>query len=412
MLGKHGKTLLSGILSFSMLFSGIGAIANNAQVKADVDEGFTEILREDDIDLRFGWNDTSNVGETREITFTDGSTMQAVDNGSMRKDINSQELVDSEMGTGINLGNTLEATYDCAVKNDVTGTGFDTAWGQPVTTQEYIDCIHSYGINTIRIPVAWSNGDIDDGTYTIRPEMLDRVEQIVNYALNNGMYVIINDHWDNQWWGQFGACKYNEDGEKVADEETRKNAWVRYERYWTQIAERFADYSDHLIFEGANEELCERLNDVIVISDGVYKGYCKPDNATDDVISEGGNLTDEEIWNTVNGINQKFVDIIRGFEGNNKNRFLLIPGYGTNIEETCKDSFVMPTDIDENGKDRLLVSVHYYSPTSFALDGGYGYYTEANQTAMAKSFANLEKFSNEGYGVVLGEHGVCNPAGV
>ena len=66
--------------------------------------------------------------------------------------------------------------------------------------------------------------------------MLDAVEKAVIYALNNGMYVIINDHWDNQWWGQFGACKRDENNKKVANEEVRAQAWVRYEKYWTQIA--------------------------------------------------------------------------------------------------------------------------------------------------------------------------------
>lgn len=104
------------------------------------------------------------------------------------------------------------------------------------------------------------------------------------------MYVIINDHWDNQWWGQFGACTKDAEGNKVVDEETRKNAWVRYERYWTQIAERFKGYSDHLIFEGANEELGDRLNDAICIN-GPAKGYQKPAPGNEDTPGEGEQTT-------------------------------------------------------------------------------------------------------------------------
>lgn len=107
------------------------------------------------------------------------------------------------------------------------------------------------------------------------------------------MYVIINDHWDNQWWGQFGACTKDAEGNKVVDEETRKNAWVRYERYWTQIAERFKGYSDHLIFEGANEELGDRLNDAICIN-GPAKGYQKPAPGNEDTPGEGEHYVKQE----------------------------------------------------------------------------------------------------------------------
>ena len=166
--------------------------------------------------------------------------------------------------------------------------------------------------------------------------MLDRVEEVVNYALDNGMYVVINDHWDNQWWGQFGACKKDADGNKIADEETRKNAWTRYERYWTQICERFKNYSDHLIFEGANEELGERLNDGICVN-GPAKGYSKPDNAGPDIEVVSGNLKTDELYDTTNKINQKFVDIVRASGGNNTNRHLLIPGYNTDILSTANE---------------------------------------------------------------------------
>lgn len=367
----------------------------------------------------------SNAGDSREITLSDGTKITVKDNGTIRDDVTAQWLADNEMKTGINLGNTLEATVDLDTKRSETfqsntdRTKYDTAWGNPVTTREYIECLHSYGINTLRIPVAWSNGDIDDGTYTIDPLLLDRVEEVANWALDQGMYVVINDHWDNQWWGQFGACKFeyseDENGEevktKVVDQEMRDEAWVRYERYWTQIAERFKDYSDHLIFEGANEELGGRLNDEIVITED-YKGYAKPEMATKETLTCGGNLKEDEIYEMVNMINQKFVDVIRNAGGNNASRFLLIPGYGTDISSTCDDRYKMPEDTEQNGKDRLFVSVHFYTPTEYALDEGSGDYTGEDRSMVRQELGKIKKFSDEGYAIIIGECAVCSPSDV
>ena len=326
--------------------------------------------------IKYTIDDKSNIGDEKTVTFTDGSTVTSKDNGTVRKELSSQDLADSKMGMGVNIGNTLEAVQGISAKKSMAATDYATAdpswfvsaWGNVEITQEYLDALHSYGINTVRIPVAWTNGDNDDGSYTINAKMLDAVEKAVIYALNNGMYVIINDHWDNQWWGQFGACKRDENGKKVANEEVRAQAWVRYEKYWTQIAERFNKYSDHLIFEGANEELGDRLNDSIYSN-----GYSTTDKQGD--VAIGGNLKTADKYKMANEINQKFVDVIRATGGNNANRHLLIPGYNTDIEKTVNAKFVMPKDTAENGKTKLFVSVHYYTPWDFCGDGGAGSYT-------------------------------------
>ena len=412
---KNLKGFLAACLSFSMVVSSFSIGGLNAQTaKAADTDVLTEVLTADQIKLRENLPEkASNIteGESREVTIN-GETMTIKDNGTMRKDKSSKWLADNEMGAGVNLGNTMEAVIPVANKKNATPTDGETAWKQPVTTKEYIDSVHSYGINTLRIPIAWSNADIDDGTYTLRDEFLGRIEQIVNYALNNGMYVIINDHWDNQWWGQFGACKMDANNKKVTDQETRDQAWIRYEKYWTQIAERFEGYSDHLIFEGANEELGDRLNDAICVN-GDAKGYAKPDNSGKDIKTVTGNLTTNECYETVNKINQKFVDIIRKTGGNNAYRHLLIPGYDTNSEKTIDDRFVMPTDTEENGTSKLFISIHYYTPWDFCGDGGTGKYTVADQKATAEYFAAMkEKFTDKGYGIIIGECGICNPSGV
>ncbi len=411
--GLHNK-IMANVLAFAMVASGSGICALETGLDASAAEDakeLTKVLGEEDIDLRAKWNDKSNIGEGREVTLSDGSKITVKDNGSMRPELTSQQLADEEMGLGINLGNTLEGVHLVENKANITGTAFDTAWNQKVTTKEYIDLLHTYGINTLRIPVAWSNGDIDDGTYTIRGALLDRVEEVANYALDNGMYVVINDHWDNQWWGQFGACKKNEADEKVPDEETRANAWKRYESYWKQISERFKDYSDHLILEGANEELGDRLNDPICLN-GPAKGYAKPDNAGKDIQTLGGDLKTDDLYRTVNEINQKFVDIVRASGGNNASRHLLIPGYDTDMEKTADSRYQMPKDTEENGTSKLFLSVHYYAPTEFALDNATGTYTTKDQEYTKTFFTNLKKFSDAGYGIIIGECGFCNPSGV
>ena len=213
----------------------------NINVTKDENAGFSGVLETKDITLRTKLPEVnSNVGEERTVTIKGGTSdsMVVKDNGTVRKDISSQWLIENEMGQGVNLGNTMEATLDYASKLAATeASQFETAWGQPITTEKYIQSLRSYGFNTIRIPVAWANMDSEDGKYTINEKYLGRVEEIVNYALNCGMYVIVNDHWDNQWWGQFGACTEDDEGNKSADEKRRAEAWKRYE--WCYVKKKY-----------------------------------------------------------------------------------------------------------------------------------------------------------------------------
>ena len=170
-----------------------------------------------------------------------------------------------------------------------------------MTTREMLEGMKAAGFDTLRLPVAWTNMmDFESGDYTIDPAYLDRVEEIVGYARSAGMYVIINDHWDGGWWGMFGS----------ASQETRSRAMELYKSMWTQVGERFRDYSDYVIFESGNEELGFRLNDT-------------------DIAQDSGTLSDGECYVQTNRINQVFVDTIRATGGNNASRFLLIAGFGT-----------------------------------------------------------------------------------
>ena len=290
------------------------------------------------------------------------------------------------MGNGINLGNTMEACDNTLMGGNITDdpSHYETLWGQPITTREMIQGMKDAGFDSIRIPVAWMTNatHLPDGDYTISEAYLARVDEIVGWAIDAGMYVIINDHWDGGWWGMFGSDTA----------ETRALAMEAYQGMWTQIANYFERYDYHLIFEGANEEIGARFDENSVL-------FCQ------DSITHY--LSDNEKYQLANQVNQAFVDTVRATGGNNADRYLLIPGFGTNIEQTCNSRFVMPTDTAE---DKLLISVHCYSPWSYC---GASSARSATRWGIKSDFASLErelkmmnKFTGQGIGVVIGEYGV------
>ncbi len=307
---------------------------------------------------------------------------EAVDNGVMREGLTALEAT-RLMGNGINLGNTLEACDNNVGIKTSTPLSYETHWGQPKTTQAMIDGMKAAGFDTIRIPVAWMTNatHLYEGDYTIDADYMDRVEEVVRYARKAGMYVIINDHWDGGWYGMFGS----------ESAETRALAMEAYKGMWQQIAERFRDYSDYLIFESANEELGTRFDENSAL-------YC-----SDSVVTY---LTDDERYALTNEINQTFVDVVRATGGNNATRFLLIAGYGTNIDQTCDDRFQMPKDTADS---KLMVSVHYYDPWSYCGASSAASATKWGKVSdyeyMDQQLAKMTKFTEAGYGVVIGEYG-------
>ncbi len=307
---------------------------------------------------------------------------EAVDNGVMREGLTALEAT-RLMGNGINLGNTLEACDSNVGIKTNTPLSYETHWGQPKTTQAMIDGMKAAGFDTIRIPVAWMTNatHLYEGDYTIDADYMDRVEEVVRYARKAGMYVIVNDHWDGGWYGMFGS----------ESAETRALAMEAYKGMWQQIAERFRDYSDYLIFESANEELGTRFDENSPL-------YC-----SDSVVTY---LNDDERYALTNEINQTFVDVVRATGGNNATRFLLIAGYGTNIDQTCDDRFQMPKDTVDS---KLMVSVHYYDPWSYCGASSAASATKWGKVSdyeyMDQQLAKMTKFTEAGYGVVIGEYG-------
>lgn len=242
------------------------------------------------------------------------------------RDITTMELV-RDMGIGINLGNTYDSCGDWIAQwGDGTPESYETAWGSPVITQKMIQGYAEEGFGVLRVPVAWSNMMGED--YTINKEYLAAVREVIDWALDCDLYVILNIHYDGGWFSGFST--------------DRDACMKKYTRIWEQLAEAFKNYDDHLMFESLNEEGCW---------EDIWNRW------------GGENESKKQAYSLLNDINQTFVDIIRSAGGNNPERHLLIAGYATDIELTCDKFFEMPNDPE----NRCAVSVHYYTPSDFAI---------------------------------------------
>ncbi len=346
-----------------------GSCVEGVDSTSDHVANFTDLNRPTTISVTFtlsdmDWDGSSSGGDIGSSesanTYVNSYKISDVDYTSMT----ALEL-SKLLGNGINLGNTLEACNRSVLGTSAPVSSYETAWGQPITTAEMMVGMKNCGFDTIRIPVAWTNMmDYENDDYTINTEFVDRVEEIVKYALDAEMFVVLNDHWDGGWWNLFGTA------------ETRDKAWKIYESIWTTVCERFKDYPDTLIFESANEELGNSLDTT-------------------------GTLTTDDKYNLTNEINQKFVDIVRNSGGNNDDRFLLIAGYNTDITLTLDDRFKMPTD---TATSKLFLSVHYYTPWNYCgaeKDARWGLKSEYDD--MNSLLKSLTKFTDAGYGIILGE---------
>ncbi|MGN0642103.1 MAG: glycoside hydrolase family 5 protein [Huintestinicola sp.] len=290
-----------------------------------------------------------------------------------------QSEITAAMGMGWNLGNQLEASNG--------GIPSETAWGNPEITEDLIKTVKEQGFSTVRIPVSYllKIGEAPD--YTIDEEWLNRVQEVVDYVVDNDMYAVVNMHGDGYYTvsKSWLLC--------VEDEAAQVEIKAKYEAVWGQIAERFKDYDEHLIFESMNEEFDNT--------------YGKPDPYG---------------YENINAYNSIFVDTVRKTGSNNAKRWLLIPGWNTNIEHTAGNyGFVIPEDslCEADGK-RLMISVHYYDPYNFTLDENissaktqWGKYAVENYDSWGQEDyvdSQMKKlndaFVSQGYPVVIGEMGV------
>ena len=239
-----------------------------------------------------------------------------------------------KLGYGWNLGNQMDA-----VNNGVSG---ETFWGNEKCTQATFDNLKAKGFSTVRIPVTWMGHIGDAPDYMIESSWLDRVAEIAGYAKLAGLNAIVNIHHDDS--PESGWLRVRD---AARDEAFKTEMLARYKAVWEQIAEKFADEGDWLIFEGYNE-----------LQDGGW-GF-------------GGNLTDGgKQYSVINELAQAFVDAVRSTGGNNAGRYLAVLGYSANPALTV-NNLKLP---EAPAKDKLIVSVHFYDPSGYAL-GQNSAYTE------------------------------------
>ena len=292
----------------------------------------------------------------------------------------------SHIKIGWNLGNSLDAQ---SVGYDPGGISkYETCWGNPLTTQELIDKVKEAGFNTVRIPVSWG-AKMDSNTYKISDEWMNRVQQVVDYAINDGLYVILNIHHDNGGandQNQFVAPNYPyfyPDSAHYAMSEKFVTS------VWSQVSERFEAYDSHLIFE--------TLNEPRLVGNSPYEWWIDASNATC-----------QDAMNCVNKLNAAALNTIRKSGGNNAKRFVMMPSYAANCDESTLSGVSMPND------DHIIAEAHAYTPYKFALEkeenGGTANWSESNGGAdIVNLMKRLQKYYlNKGIPVIIDEFGASN----
>ena len=219
------------------------------------------------------------------------------------------------MSPGINIGNTLDNT-----------TIWETGWGNPLITKEYVQALAKLGFKTVRLPVAWNTFSSDG---KVEPDKMARVSEVTNWITDAGMFCVINIHWDGGWIDSDVKEKYPDTFHTFSPEAEKK-----FRSYWTQISTFFAGKNEKVIFEALNEETSFAQSDP----------------------------PDEKAYATLVRVNQIFIDTVRKTGGNNDSRLLIVTGYSTDITKTCAKAYTMPKDTVPK---KLFISVHYYTPYQF-----------------------------------------------
>lgn len=327
-------------------------------------------------------NDSTSITEAVTINQEQGTTT-----GDMSK---TAMDIAALMYPGWNLGNTMEAG-NAANNWKNTGIGSETFWQSAKTTQQLIDLVKASGFKSVRIPCSWVMGHITDAeACTIDADWLARVHEVVDYCIKNDLYVIINQHWDGGW--------IEHDGFTAATDVDATKA--KLTKIWTQIADNFKTYDEHLLFAGMNEP-------------GVGAG-------------EGDIIGVADMSNRIAEYEQTFIEAVRATGGNNAKRVLIVQGPNTDIDKFVANNYM--SKIKDSATDRLMVEVHFYDPYNFtdlSEDKDWGKYclywgknntngSEAGRTADAKYNedyveAQMKKmktnFFDKGYPVVIGEFG-------
>ena len=276
--------------------------------------------------------------------------------------ISAQSIIE-DMGLGWVLGNSLDSTGSKGADAQ------ETSWGNPRVTESLIKAVKAKGFNTVRIPISWyPNITENGGKYTIEPTWFARVKEVVDYAYNNGMYVIINVHHEN-WVNRSDlATSY-------------KSVSAELKQVWTQIAEYFADYDQHLIFEGMNEPRMVGAKDEWTGSSACYE--------------------------VINKLNADFIGTVRSVDSKYKTtRLLMVPGYA------ASGDYAIYSNLDKSLFDDPYVaaSVHAYKPFDFAMgNGDHSSFSADDKAELDSVFGNLRSFfTQNNIPVVIGEFSASN----
>lgn len=280
----------------------------------------------------------------------------------------SAESAVENMRIGWNLGNSLDSTGSWILQ----GTGgsvasFETAWGNPATPSTLMQKLKSMGFHAVRVPITWNYHFDEEGN--IDAKWMERVKEIVDWAMEAELYCIINIHHDTGADGWLRASKANYE----------ENSQT-YAKLWEQIAAEFKDYPDLLLFEGFNEMLDEKAE---------------------------WNNPNAEAVEVINWYNQLFVDTVRGTGGNNAARNLICCTYAAATTSSAIDEFKLPEDNVEN---HLIAEVHFYVPYEFITDEGVTWttpldtYTDYVEQQIDGVFFRLsERFADENIPLIIGE---------
>ncbi|WP_434443301.1 cellulase family glycosylhydrolase [Lentzea sp. E54] len=256
------------------------------------------------------------------------------------------------MQPGWNLGNTLDSTG-----------GDETSWGNPRVTEALLDNVKAQGFKSIRIPVTWGQHQGPAPGYAIETAYLNRVKEVVGWALADGFQVMINIHHDSWQW-------------IAAMPSDRTGVLTRYNAIWTQLAAAFRDSPGRLVFESVNEPQFT------------------------------GSSGDAQNAQLLHELNSSFRDIVRRSGGNNANRLLVLPTLHTSSDQARLDE--LATSISGFGDPNLVATVHFYGywPFSVNVAGGTRYDATA-QKDLTDSFDRVyNTFVARGIPVILGEYGL------
>lgn len=321
---------------------------------------------------------TATVAPT-EIPATPAPTKPPVPAGEMTG-FSAFEIT-SQMVIGWNLGNTLDSD-DANITFDTAPAKAAKAWGNEEPTKELFEAVKAAGFNTVRIPTTWYlhiKYDESQDKYIINEDWLAYVKKTVDYAYDLDMFVILNVHHEN-WVNakKFDTAAYDKASKMLTD-------------IWSKVSETFADYDQHLIFEGMNEPRQTGLGSTVEWGGG-----------------------DAASWKYINNLNQVFVDVVRG-QGSaaNAERLLMVPGYAasSNIKT------IKAIEVPENGGN-IALSVHAYFPYYFAMASdkyanhsfpGKSGYGENYESSINNFFRDLKLIIKEkNVPIIIGEFGASD----